>query len=261
MNDNEFPLEKTNGRLTKIGPRAEQRPAMYRYVAPASGEGAASPGYDSLVDYWHILFRHRKILLSFTLGGLLAAIAISLIQTPIYRVRTSLDIQGSNFMEMKGSNESAGSYGTPESYVETQVKLLQSESLLEDVIDKLKLQDERPEWGLRSILLRAAGIFGWSRISRLPQKQELIKQMQRNLTVQTSGSSHLLEVLYESPNPQRAAAVANTLVSEFIELSQEARWKAAQGTADWLTKHLDEMKVQLEASEAQLQTYALSSGL
>src|SRR6266403_296335 len=117
MNDNEFHLEKTNRRLTELGPRAEQRPAAYRYVTPASSEGATSPGYDSLVDYWHILFRHRKILLSFTLGGLLAAIAISLIQTPIYRVRTSLDIQGSNFMELKSSNDSAGGgYGTPESY-------------------------------------------------------------------------------------------------------------------------------------------------
>jgi len=38
----------------------------------------------------------------------------------------------------------SGSYSTPESYVDTQVKLLQSESLIEDVIDKLKLHKLRP---------------------------------------------------------------------------------------------------------------------
>jgi succinoglycan biosynthesis transport protein ExoP len=261
MNSPEFPLDKHNPHSTEISTRTEQRPAVYRYVDSLSADGTASPGYDSLQDYWYILLRYRKTLLGFILGGLAAAIAISLIQTPIYRVRTSLDIQGGASTELKGANESSDSYTTPESYVETQVKLLQSESLLEDVIDKLKLQDDRPASGLRALVYRAVHIFPLPGISRLPQREQLIRQMQRNLTVQISGNSHLLEVIYESPNPQRAADVANTLVSEFIELSQEERWKAAQGTADWLTKHLDEMKVQLEASEAQLQNYAGTSGL
>jgi len=41
-----------------------------------------------------------------------------------------------------------------------------------------------------------------------------------------------------------------------MELTQEERWKSAEGTAEWLTNHLNIMKVQLEQSEAQLQDYA-----
>jgi capsular exopolysaccharide synthesis family protein len=247
MKDPEFPIKKSDGRLSEFNSRTDQRPAVYRYVESPSTE-AASPGYDSLLDYWHILFRHRKTLLSCALAGLLAAIVISLLQTRIYRVRTSVEFQGNSFLETKGSTDSSGSYSTPESYMETQVKLLQSESLLEHVIDKLKLQQQRPA--------------GWRALtSRLPQKDELIRNIQRNLTVRTSGNSHLLEVLYESPDPKGAADFANTLVSEFIELSQEARWKSAEGTAEWLTNHLNIMKVQLEQSEAQLQDYARTSGL
>ena len=257
MKDSEFPLQKTDGRLTEFSPRAEQRPAVYRYVESPSTEVAASPGYDNLLDYWNTLFRHRMMLVRFALGGLLAAIVISLVQTPIYRVRTSLDIQGTNFLEIKGANDSTGSYATPESYVETQVKLLQSESLLDHVIDKLKLNKERPATGWRAFTSRVQRIFG----SRLPEREELIRRIERNLTVRTSGNSHLLEVLYESPDPALAADFANTLVSEFIELSQEERWKSAQGTAEWLTNHLNEMKVKLEQSEAQLQDYARTSGL
>jgi len=257
MKDSEFPLQKTDGRLTEFSPRAEQRPAVYRYVESPSTEVAASPGYDNLLDYWNTLFRHRMMLVRFALGGLLVAIVISLVQTPIYRVRTSLDIQGTNFLEIKGANDSTGSYATPESYVETQVKLLQSESLLDHVIDKLKLNKERPATGWRAFTSRVQRIFG----SRLPEREELIRRIERNLTVRTSGNSHLLEVLYESPDPALAADFANTLVSEFIELSQEERWKSAQGTAEWLTNHLNEMKVKLEQSEAQLQDYARTSGL
>ena len=242
----EFPLDKSDGRLTEFSPRAGQRPAVYRYESPQA-EAAASPAYDSLLDYWNILFRHRKTLLSFALVGLLGATVISLVQTRIYRVRTSLEFQGTSFLETKGSTDSSGGYSNLESYMETQVKLLQSESLLEHVIDKLKLQ-QRPT--------------GWRALtSHLPEREELIRKIQRNLTVRTSGNSRLMEVLYESPDPKGAADFANTLVSEFIELSQEERWKAAEGTAVWLTNHLNIMKTQLEQSEAQLQDYARTSGL
>src|SRR6266481_1656075 len=245
----EFPLERPDGRSTELDLWGNQRPTVYRHVKSASGEATATPGYDSLQDYWHILFRHRKTLLSFALAGLLGAIVISLVQTRIYRVRTSLEMQGNSFLETKDSTDSAGNYATPESYMETQVKLLQSESLLEHVIDKLKLQDQ-PATGWR--------ILTWH---RQPKKEELIRKIERNLTVRTFGNSRLLEVLYESPDPKGAADFANTLVSEFIELSQEERWKSAEGTAEWLTNHLNIMKTQLEQSEAQLQDYARTSGL
>src|SRR5258708_31402115 len=106
MKASEFPLDRTDGDLTEITLRAKQRPVVYRYVDSPSAEPAASPGYDSLLDYWHILFRSRKTLLSFALAGLFGAIAISLIQTPIYRVTTSIEIQGTNFMESKNPTDS-----------------------------------------------------------------------------------------------------------------------------------------------------------
>ncbi len=260
MKPSDFPLEKNDGRLTEFSPRTEQRPIVYRYMDPPSAEPAASQGYDSLLDYWHILFRSRRTLLSFALAGLFGAIVISLIQTPIYRVRTSIEIQGTNFMESKSPTESGENYGTPEAYVETQVKLLQSESLLDHVVDKLRLQ-QQPPTGLRALTSRVRRIFESSKTSNLREKDDLVRHIERNLTVRTSGNSHLLEVLYESPDPKGAADFANTLVSEFIELTQEERWKSAEGTAEWLTNHLNIMKAQLEQSEAQLQDYARTSGL
>jgi polysaccharide biosynthesis transport protein len=261
MKSPEFPIEKTNQHSAELSRREDQHPAVYRYVESSPAEPGTSPGYDSLLDYWQILVRHRVTLLRFAVGGLLAAIVISLVQTPIYRVRTSLEIQGNNFLEIKGATDSTTNYASPESYVETQVKLLQSESLLEDVIDKLKLRKERPATSWGAFAAGVQRIFDLSKTSHLPEREELLKQIERNLTVRTSGNSRLLEVLYESPDPKRAADFANTLVSEFIELSQEERWKSAQGTAEWLTNHLDKMKAQLEASETQLQDYARTSGL
>src|SRR5467141_1361818 len=257
----EFPLDKTDRCPNELGRGAEQRPTVYKYVESPATEVAASPGYDSLLDYWHILIRHRMTVLRFAVAGLLGAIVVSLVQTPIYRVRTSLEIQGPNFPEMKGPNDSNGSYASPESYVETQVKILQSESLLERVIDKLNLDQERPATGCRGFASRVQRMFAWSKTSQVAKREELLHRAERNLTVRASGNSRLLEVMYESPDPKLAADFANTLVSEFIVQSQEMRWKSTQRTAEWLTNHLDEMKAKLEQSEGQLQDYARSSGL
>jgi succinoglycan biosynthesis transport protein ExoP len=261
MRPSEFPIQKRNGRSMDIDLWNEQRPAVYKHAESPAPEIGGPGGYDSLRDYWQILFRHRKTLLSFVVAGLVGAILISLVQTPIYRVRTSLEIQGTSFLEPKGPNDTAGNYASPESYVETQVKLLQSESLLEHVIDKLKLQNEQPKSGLRAFTWRIHRMFQFSDPSGLPEREKLMREIERNLTVRTSGNSRLLEVTYESPDPKGAADFANTLVSQFIELSQEERWKSAQGTAEWLTSHLDKMKAQLEKSETEMQEYARASGL
>jgi succinoglycan biosynthesis transport protein ExoP len=250
-------FEKTNRPQSELSTRAEQRPARYGYGESSAAQIAAAPGYESFLDYWNILFRCKIALLGFALAGLLAAIVISLVQTRVYRARTSLEIQdfNSNFLDIKGAdpNDSAGSYVTPESYVETQVKILQSESVLGRVVDKLNPHVERPTTGRR--------FFEFWKTSHAPENEELIRQAQRHLTVRTSGNSRLLEVLYESPSAKTAADFLNTLVSEFIEQSQEMRWKSTQRTAKWLTRHLDEMKAMLEQSEAQLQDYAVTSGL
>lgn len=259
----EFPIEKTKEGQAELRASAEEHHALRKYADSSETSSAPSPSNDSLLDYWHILFRHRFTLMSFALASLCAALLVTLVQTPIYRVRTSLEIQSSSFTELK-THDSSGSnagYASPESYVETQVKLLQSESLIEDVIDKMKLHKEKPTtaWGMFASFVHR--IFAFSRASRLPEKEQMVRQVERNLTVQSSGNSRVLEILYESPDPKLAADFANTLVSEFIALTQEARWKAAQGTAEWLTSHLDQMKVQMEASERQLQDYARTTGL
>jgi len=261
MRASEFPIQRRNPRSTDVDLWNEQRPMPYKHVESPPPETGGPGSYDSLVDHWQILFRHRKTLLAFVVAGLVAAILISLIQTPIYRVRTSLEIQGTSFLDPKGTNDTGGNYASPESYVETQVKLLQSESLLEHVIDKLKLQNEQPKSGLRAFTWRIHRMLQFSDPSGLPEREKLMREIERNLTVRTSGSSRLLEVTYESPDAKGAADFANTLVSQFIELSQEERWKAAQGTAEWLTSHLDKMKAQLEQSETQMQEYARTSGL
>src|SRR5260370_24800787 len=109
MKGSEFPLERTNGHLTELGSRAAQRPVVYRHVESPSVEAEASPGYDSLLDYWHILLRHRRTLAMCAVAGVFAAILISLMQTRVYRHRPSLALQCTHLLLTQGSADSSES--------------------------------------------------------------------------------------------------------------------------------------------------------
>jgi len=265
MKPSEFPLEKSNRYPPEPETVAERRPLAYRSGESSEVSDDAGPGYRSLVDYCHTLIRHKKTLLCFGLGGLVAAIMISMMQTPIYRARTSLEIQdfNENFLDLQNVEPTnpSGSFVTAQSYFETQVKILQSESVVERVIDNLNLSEARPASARPTLSSRMRRALGFSASSRRPAKEQLVQQAEHNLVVRTIANSRLLEVLYQSQDPKLSAEFANALVTEFIRQSQEMRWKSAQRTGEWLTSHLDEMKAKLEHSEAELQDYARVSGL
>jgi capsular exopolysaccharide synthesis family protein len=212
------------------------------------------------LDYWHVLFASRKTLLLFAMTGLVAAILIGLAQTPQYRTRTSLEVQNFNehFLDLHSVDSTVDGEDLPTgpSYLQTQLAMLQSDTLLERVIDTLQVQVTKPARlpGVRRML-------GLSDSPRILTKEDLIRRAKGNLSVRTAKDTRVLEILYESQSPTVAADFANTLVNEFIEQSQELRLKAFQRTAERLTVHLSEMKAKLEQSEAELQDYVRTAGL
>ena len=85
--------------------------------------------------------------------------------------------------------------------------------------------------------------------------------MAKNLTIQTEPNTRLVEIFYNSTDPQLAADFANALTAEFIQQNLEARWKTTQQTGEWLTRQMDDVRIKLEKSEDELQSYAHASGL
>ena len=53
----------------------------------------------------------------------------------------------------------------------------------------------------------------------------------------------------------------NALTTEFIQQNLEARWKTTQQTGEWLTRQMEDVRIKLEKSEDELQSYAHASGL
>ena len=222
------------------------------------------PGPGLLLEYFDIVRRHKGTLILIAFLGLLASLLLTLPQTPIYQARASLEIQNINedFLNMREMSPTAsGSSSYPPQYdLQTQAKILQSESVLERVIVKLNLEqkllaDRGP--GRLAAWRSALGLPAWRSDS---PREEVLRAVTKNLKVSTEASTRLVEIQYDSKDPQLAADFLNSLTTEFIQQNLEARWKTSQQTGEWLTHQMEDVRIKLEKSEDELQAYAHASG-
>jgi polysaccharide biosynthesis transport protein len=221
------------------------------------------PASQDLLEYWRILRLHKFLILRCVLLGLVTALVFSMVQRPVYRAHTSITIQdmNENFLNLKEDPTSFNPTGPTEPYFQTQIQILQSESVLERVVDKPVITQALAQQETVRQRFDWRKYLGFLETPPRRNRQQLIEWLASQLTVRSSGETRLVQVYFEDRDPRLAADVANTLVNEFVEQSHQMRWESTQRTTEWLAGHLDGMKVNLENSEAELQAYARASGL
>jgi capsular exopolysaccharide synthesis family protein len=191
--------------------------------------------------------------------GLLTGSLITMLQTPVYRARTSLDIQAPNSDVLKmtaGTQSQGGDEHPAESYIQTEIKVLQSNKMLDRVSGRLKTKrpansiSEAPVWR-KAFGLGPAGL-SWD---------ELVEETARQVKVRSLGLTRIVEVVCDSRDPRLAAQFCNMLREEYIAQNSETRSETTQQTGDWLSKQLEALKHRLAKSENELQESARASAL
>jgi polysaccharide biosynthesis transport protein len=152
--------------------------------------------------------------------------------------------------------------------IQTQAKILQSDSLALHVIEDLHLeqtQDYRPKWNPVDWVL---GLFapagkpdpkGASLENSPHRRMRVLKIFHRKLTVKPVAGTRLIDVEYLSPDPQLAAAVVNHLLQGLIEKGFQARYDATMQASSWLSSQLGDLRTkthELQAKVVKLQQEA-----
>jgi polysaccharide biosynthesis transport protein len=222
-----------------------------------------------LLEYWRVIQKRYSTLLV----ALLVVFVIGLFATfrgkPVYEARALIEIQKEN-PDVPTLQELFQIEGVSDAYIETQNRILKSENLARRVITQLGLE-KLPEFTRRSGSWQIAREkpapepiqtgFGISLAADKTVPEEVLKNFEERLTVEPVKRSRLIEVTFESNDPNIAAQVVNTLTSAYIDANLEARWQAAQKASDWLSQQLLGMKAKLEKSEDELQKYGRGNGL
>ena len=230
---------------------------------------AESPADDeiNLLDYWNILVKRRWTILGLGLLLLFAAFVNTLLTTPVYRASATIQIDREtlNVVNVEGVNPQGGTNDWE--FYETQYQLLRSRSLAERVASQLRLgsdpsmrqQTQPSPW---SALV--GSLFGAQKKAE-PSKAAAAKVeddrlyagvVAGGLTIEPVRDSRLVNVVYDSPDPQFAARVANAVAESFIATNLERRFDASSYAKGYLEDRLAQLKQKLEDSERELVAFA-----
>jgi polysaccharide biosynthesis transport protein len=243
-------------------PEGGRQPACQGYANAPSTESSSEPGAAGLMDFLHVLRRNRGLLFLFALGGAMAAVLLSMAQTPVYQAKAVLELLDVNenvlnTRDLEPTSRLADS--SPDYAIQTPVRILQSESLTARVLTKMRTEIPASTSAAAGQSATWRGALGLKQ--PVADGDSLVQPTLKNLRVAALPRTRLVEMRYDSADPQFAATFLNSLAQEFISQSIEVRWQASQNTGDWLARQLQDLKIRLEKSEDELQTYARTTGL
>lgn len=242
-----------------------RRPAL-----PAPYETVEMEEAPDLLAYWRVIRKRRWTVLTIFFVLFTVVVIGTLKQKPIYRTRALLEIEKEN-PNILTVQELFELETVSDTYLETQYKVLASDSLARRVIDQLqldKVKEFNPPKGWWSFRKKktapAPQVFAveGAASERDPEVyQRTLERFQDRLSIEPVKRSRLVAVSFESQDPALAAQVVNTLASHYVEQNLEVRWEATQKASEWLSQQLLGLKARLEKSEDELQKYARENGL
>jgi capsular exopolysaccharide synthesis family protein len=233
-----------------------------RAPAPALYQTLEMEPAPPLVAYWGVLRKRRWLVLTIFVAFVGVVLLGTLKQKPVYRSRGLLEIQKEN-PEILTVKELFELENVSDAYLESQYKILESDTLARRVIAQFGLErreEFNPPPGWLGRMLR--GSEPEARGDREAETRETtLKRFRERLIIEPIKRSRLVSVSFESEDPPLAARVVNALASNYIDQNLEVRWEATQKASEWLSQQLVAMKAKLEKSEAELQGYVRANGL
>ena len=222
------------------------------------GAGCGSGREWNVVECARTLYRNKTRLLLIAGLGILAAVLISAIQPRIYQSEASIQIQGinENFLNLRDIYPTAAPSADNAVYVQTQAEMLRQDALIEQVVRKLRLE-EQPEFQGVS---RVWSGFSAKAASLTPAAWTAVETVKTNLQIVPARGSSIIQIVCQARDPQLAADIANTLAQTFIDQSIEARQRAATQTLASLKLELEELKSTLLKSETELNAHGREGG-
>jgi polysaccharide biosynthesis transport protein len=234
-------------------------PRGYNFPPPARSSESRGPSL--IEDYLRTLKRGGWIIAVCCLVGILGSFLLNIASLPLYRARTSLEIQTLNndFMNMKTVAPTGGGSSGDED-VQTQIKLLQSDTVRDRVTERL-LAEEHPKTIERMDLI--SKLKRGLRLSKTEPLAytDLVSETAKSIVVKPLGVTRLVEITCDSWNAEFAAKFCNAMVSEYRETDQETRSKEAEGISEWLTRQVADVKVKAEESQRRLEQAIGGNGM
>jgi succinoglycan biosynthesis transport protein ExoP len=201
------------------------------------------PREPHLLDYLIILRKHQWLILTFLLTVVTVVTIASFKMKPVYEAaaRVEVDKEAQSMQPFPDSN-GFGEYEDSEAYIETQSKILQSETL---ALMTIKSQDlaRFPEFG------GTPNSIAWQHAGATPGRPAILGAFLGRLVVKRVPNSRLIEVQFAAEDPQLAAQIVNAHLQNYVEENFRSKYDATTQASNWLSAELEELRIKVEKSE------------
>jgi capsular exopolysaccharide synthesis family protein len=196
---------------------------------------------------WLIIRRWKRTIILAAVCGILAGVLVTMLARRRYEITSRLEIQNlnDNFLNMKQVmpvNEDTLSASTALSDVQTQIQLLQSDTLLNRVVSEVLASEVKQG-------------------KNEEQTRKELDGLRHALKIKGVEQTRVIEMTARSANPELAVAFLNRLSADAIDRNRAARLDMSQSIGQWLGRLLQGAQQKLRASEDALQAYATTHNL
>lgn len=202
-------------------------------------------GEIDLRKYVDILFRRRWTIISVTLIAVVLTLVVSLTMRPFYTARGMVMIEKEpNIL----SFEDIFQIETfRDDYFQTQYKLLQSRSLAERTIEKLKLWEKEEFAGKRQVKPEDLKdpVF----------RRKMVERFLDRLEVKPVRMTRLVEVSLKAHEPALARDCVNAVFDSFVDMNIETKYEATEQATEFLSQQIADLKKEIGQKEQELQNY------
>lgn len=226
-------------RLNPLSPH--QQPPLSPATVIFSDTGPA-PVPLPLSHYLWILRRHIWAIAAFVLVVCFATAVVSFRITPVYESTATLYVDRQEARGIVGQESQSQTYSNldAESFLASQIRLLQSDSVVRPVAQRYNLLEREQQFN------RAEDPS--DRVTRAKDAPIVLKQ----LRIARPPNTYLLQVSYRSSDAQLAADVANQIAQSYIEHTYNIRIRSSQSLSKFMEKQIEELRAKMESSSARL---------
>lgn len=237
-----------------------------------------------VLDILEVLRRHAYLIAALCIGTALAGYGISFITqlvpetydaaaVVLVRPHDSIRI-GQNYSNKEYLGFPVAQTPVAESASKTYIEIIKSPKIIGDVVRKLNLDQKLPEDtadstifarlttsvreiydDLRSYWENAVAVVKYGRALKDDPFNKAVATVSDNLVLKSYPDTYVFEIGYRDKIPQRAAAVANTIATTFIQFLETMRSSEATAAAGRLEGEMDQSRQRLTAAREGLRDY------
>jgi polysaccharide biosynthesis transport protein len=240
-----------------------------------------------LRDYLDVLFRRKWLILSFLFLTFITTLVLTLSSPKLYKATASIEVYPKE-QKVTQFEEVVASEMRAQEFFQTQVELLQNNTLALRVIERLHLAEHpvvkellfsdkapgpvaRVKSSIKAMIKSLVEMLKpkeQTEAAPAPpideaalQERALLGFLNENLEVSPKRNTMIIEMGFTSPDRYLSQQMVNAFTDEFVRWNMEKKLESSRLAREFLMKQIDRAKIHLEKAEEDLNRFAKEAGI